>query len=89
MAWTIELTPRAERSLDKIDRQVAARILNYLYGRLANSEDPFALGKPLLGPEHENMWRFRVGDYRILTRIQRDIVTVFVVEIGHRREIYR
>lgn len=89
MAWTIELTPRAERSLDKLDHQVAARVLNYLYGRLANSEDPFVLGKALLGPEHENMWRFRVGDYRILTRIQRDIVTVFVIEIGHRREIYR
>jgi mRNA interferase RelE/StbE len=89
MAWRIELTPRAERSLEKLDRQVSARILEYLYGRVATSKDPFAMGKPLLGPEHENMWRFRVEDYRILTRIQRDIVTVFVVEVGHRREIYR
>lgn len=89
MVWTIELTPAAERSLEKLDRVAAARIIKYLYGRLASSENPFKIGKALHGPEHENMWRFRVGDYRILTRIQSDIVTVFVVEIGHRREIYR
>ena len=89
MAWKIEFTPRAERSFNKLDHEVAGRVLNYLYVRLAKSEDLFKLGKALLGPEHVNMWRFRVGDYRILTRIQRDIITVFVVEIGPRRQVYR
>ena len=89
MAWKIEFTPRAERSLSKLDKQVAARVLKYLHGRLAQSDDLFKLGKALLGPEQVNMWRFRVGDYRILTRIEREVVTVFVVEIGHRREVYR
>ena len=89
MAWKIEFTPRADRSLEKLDRQIADRIVTYLHDRVANADDPFKLGKALLGPEHANMWRFRIGDYRILTHIERKVVTVFVIEIGHRREVYR
>ena len=89
MAWKIEFTPRADRSLEKLDRQIADRIVTYLQDRVANADDPFKLGKALLGPEHVNMWRFRIGDYRILTHIERKVVTVFVIEIGHRREVYR
>ena len=89
MAWKIELTPLAEKNLDKLDRQVARRILSFLHGRLALLDDPRSLGEALKGSELGEFWKYRVGDYRIISRIEDEKVTIFVVRIGNRREVYR
>ncbi len=88
MAWTIEYTETARRELRKIDKPVARRILDFLDNRVAKQDDPRKLGRALSGPLG-NLWRYRVGDYRVICNIQHQTVTVLVLRIGHRREVYR
>ena len=89
MAWVIELDRAAERELDKLDPQVARRILAFLYERLAQSDDPRSLGEALAGRTLGGFWKYRVGDYRVITSIEDGKLTVLVLKIGNRREVYR
>ena len=89
MAWKIELTPPAIKQLDKLDPQVARRLLVFLRDRLAKLDDPRSLGEALKGSELGEFRKYRVGDYRIIASIEDKIVTIFVVRIGNRREVYR
>lgn len=88
MAWTIEFVPAAAKELKALDRTVAARIVRTLEQRVAKSDDPRALGAALAG-EHAGYWRWRIGDYRVVARIEDERVTVLVVRVAHRREVYR
>lgn len=88
MAWTIEYTDTARDQLHKLDRQVARRILDYMDERVAHLEDPRSTGKALKGPLG-GLWRYRVGDCRVICDIQDGALRVLVVQIGNRREIYR
>ncbi len=89
MAWQIEITATATRQLSKLGKPEARRIVEFLRIRIASLTDPRQTGKALKGPQFGNLWRYRVGDYRLLCEIQDDRVIVLVLEIGHRREIYR
>jgi mRNA interferase RelE/StbE len=89
MAWKVELTPLAEKNLDKLDPPIARRILSFLHGRLAVLDDPRSLGEALKGSELGEFWKYRVGDYRIIASIEDKQLTIFVVRIGNRREVYR
>jgi mRNA interferase RelE/StbE len=84
LAWRISFTPQAQRDLGGIDPQNARRIIGYLRDRVAL--DPRALGGPLKGQLRE-FWRYRVGDYRILARVEDDQMLVLVVKIRHRSEV--
>ena len=88
MTWTIEYTRTAETQLRKLDRQVARRILDYLDDKIAPLENPRTRGKSLSGPLGE-LWRYRIGDYRVLCEIQDNVMRILVVEAGHRRQIYK
>jgi mRNA interferase RelE/StbE len=88
LAWTIEYTETARRELRKLDKPIARRILDFLDDRVAKQDDPRKLGQALSGPLGR-LWRYRVGDYRIICDIQHEIVTVLVLRVGHRREVYR
>lgn len=88
MAWTIEFAPEAAKELRKLDKREAGRILRTLEERIATLEDPRALGAPLTG-EHSGYWRWRIGDYRVIARIEDGRVVILVVRVGHRREVYR
>lgn len=88
MAWRIELTNDAVRQLKKIGHTDAKRIRDYLRSRVQPLEDPRQLGKPLSGHLSE-LWRYRVGDYRIIASIEDDEVRILVIRVGHRRDIYR
>lgn len=89
MAWQIELSPGADRDLDQLDPQHARRVLKFLNERLARLESPRSVGGPLEGPRFEGLWRYRVGDYRVICSIEDERLVVLVIEIGHRREVYR
>jgi mRNA interferase RelE/StbE len=89
MAWKIELSRQAERDLDDLDPQIARRMLRFLYERIARQENPRSTGQALAGSLLGHLWRYRVGNYRLLCEIQDQRLVVLVVEIGHRREIYR
>jgi mRNA interferase RelE/StbE len=89
MAWRIEIDPAAERELAKLDRQVELRILKFLRDRVAVLDDPRSIGEALVGPKFGELWKYRVGDYRIVAHIEDDLVVILVVRVGHRREVYR
>ena len=87
MDWTIEYTATAKRELKKMDRQIAKRILNYLDERVANSKDPRSSGKALTGPL-SGLWRYRVGDCRIICEIQDEVLLILVLKVGFRSDVY-
>ncbi len=89
MAWKIEFSAQAARELDKLDPPQAKRILNFLHERLAPLENPRSIGQALRGSELGEFWKYRVGDYRLICKIEDDQVLILVLRIGHRREIYR
>ncbi len=89
MAWKIELDPAVERELDKLDPQIARRILKFLFERLAVQDDPRSIGEALKGARLGEFWKYRVGDYRIIANIEDGALTILIVRIGNRREVYR
>jgi mRNA interferase RelE/StbE len=89
MAWKIEFSVEADREFKKLDPQHAKRILKFLRDRVAKLENPRSLGKPLQGSRLGEFWRYRVGDYRLICKLEDDRLLVLVLGIGHRREIYR
>lgn len=89
MAWKIELDQAAERELDKLDPQVARRILSFLYGRVAQLDNPRSIGEALKGSKLGVFWKYRVGGYRIISSIEDGALRVLVVKIGNRRAVYR
>jgi mRNA interferase RelE/StbE len=89
MAWKIEVSPAADSELKKLDAQHARRILKFLHDRLANLDDPRSVGKALQGSRLGEFWKYRVGDYRLICKIEDDRVVVLVLRVGHRKENYR
>lgn len=89
MPWIIKYTESAQRQLKKLDKSVALRVLDYMDERVAVLADPRVAGKNLVGPKLGSYWRYRVGDVRVICDIQDQEVLILVVEIGHRREVYR
>jgi mRNA interferase RelE/StbE len=89
MAWRVEFDRVAERDLDKLDPQAAKRILAFLHGRVSVLDDPRSIGEALKGSKLGEFWKYRVGDYRIISLIEDKVLRILVVRIGNRREIYR
>ncbi len=89
MGWKVEFDRAAERDLDRLDHQVAERLLLFLYHRVAGADDPRSLGEPLKGSTLGDFWKYRVGDYRIVASIEDKALRVLVVRIGNRKDVYR
>lgn len=89
MAWVIKYAETSQRQLKKLDKSIALRVLDFMDERVAQLDDPRSLGKNLVGPKLGSYWRYRVGDVRVICHIKDEVVTILVVEIGHRREVYR
>ncbi len=89
MAWKIRFVPAAERELDKLDKPVAQRILMFLTERLAPSDNPRSLGAPLTGSKLGDFWKYRIGNYRVIASIEDDIVTILVLKVDKRNDVYK
>lgn len=89
MAWSVELAESADRELGKLDAQHRKRILNFLHGRVAKLDDPRSLGEALRGSRLGEFWKYRVGDYRLICKIEDERLAVLVLRVSHRKEIYR
>ena len=85
MAWTVRFTSAAEKQLSKFDRPVQRRIFDFL--ETVADGDPRDNGKALQGDSHA--WRYRVGDYRVICDLVDRAMVVYVIRVGHRREVYR
>jgi mRNA interferase RelE/StbE len=86
--WKVEITRGAEKQIKKLDRTAQTAILRFLKERLQPAENPRQWGKPLHG-EKGGLWRYRVGDYRLICDIQDEKITVLVLRVGHRKDVYR
>lgn len=88
MTWSVEWDDAARRELRKLDRTIQQRILRFFRERVMVDDDPRRFGKAL---QHElqGLWRYRIGDYRVICQIQDERITVLVLAVGHRRHIYR
>lgn len=86
-SWRVETTAEFDRSIRKLDRTVASRIISYLEA-LHELEDPRQRGKALAG-ERRGYWRYRVGEYRVLVRLEDDRMVILAIGVGHRSEVYR
>ena len=87
MKYRVEYTKTAVRQLKKMDKKIAVFILSYIEEKLLDCENPRLFGKALQGNLNDK-WRYRVGDYRILVKIEDDVVVITIVEVGHRKNIY-
>lgn len=88
MAWTIDYADTARSQLRKLDKQTARRIVDYMDERIADLENPRSAGKALTGPLG-GLWRYRVGDCRVICDIQDGALRVLVVQVGNRRDVYQ
>jgi mRNA interferase RelE/StbE len=88
VTWTVEVAPRAARDLAALGRAEQTRIRRYLAERRATEEDPRRLGHSLSGPL-AGLWRYRVGNYRLICRIKDGRCVVLVLTVWHRREVDR
>jgi mRNA interferase RelE/StbE len=85
----IELDEAAKKDLAKLDKTIAKRITAFLRNRVATLDDPRSIGEALKGERLGEFWKYRVGDYRIISRIEDDILRILVVKIGNRNKVYR
>ena len=86
--WTIEISRTAEKQISKLNHQAQSSILGFLREKLIAVEHRRLLGKPLHG-DKGGLGRYRVGDYRLTCDIRDERITVVVLEVGHRKDVYR
>lgn len=89
MVWQIKFDDASRKDLAKLDKQIARRITAFLRERVAVLDDPRSIGEALKGSKLGEFWKYRVGDYRIISTIEDGALCVIVVKIGNRREVYR
>lgn len=87
MAWTIEFNPHAQKQLKKLNKTVARRIIDF-FTVLEALPDPRMKGKALQGTL-KPYWRYRIGDYRAIVKIEDKCLTIVVLDVGHRKSIYK
>lgn len=88
MKYKVQFTKRAMKDLKKLDRSTSALILGWVRKNLENCENPRIHGKGLTA-NRSGQWRYRVGDYRLLAEIEDNIITILILSIGHRSDIYK
>lgn len=88
MTWKVEFDDRALKELRKLDLQVQRQILRFLRQRVATPDNPKRFGKPLSG-DRLGLWRYRIGSYRLICRIEENRIVVLVLGVGHRKDVHR
>ena len=89
MAWTIEIDPAAAKEQNKLDSVSVRRILKFLHERVSRLDDPRSIGEALKGSKLGEFWKYRVGDYRVISRIEDGKMLILVIKIGNRRDVYK
>lgn len=89
MAWKIELSAQVGRDLAKLDPPQSKRILKFLHERVAPLDNSRSMGQALQGSRLGEFRKYRVGDYRLICKIEDNQLLILVLRVGHRKEIYR
>ena len=88
MRYSVKFEKQALKSLKDIDKKQSKLIMTWIENKLDGCENPRRLGKPLKGKLNE-YWRYRVGQYRVLVEIKDDKLMIVMINIGHRKDIYK
>lgn len=88
MGYRVEFSEQGKKDLKKLDSSVQKMIFRWIKKNLVDCEDPRVHGKSLVGNK-KGIWRYRVGNYRLLCNIEDEVLIILVLEIGHRSEIYK
>ena len=86
--YQVKILESVEKEFRKMDRQTVRIIKNWIVKNLVDTEDPRKKGKALSG-NLNGIWRYRIGDYRLFAKIEDEILTVFLFDIGHRKDVYK
>ena len=84
--WTIKFTKKSQKELQKLDKPIQHKIITEL-DKILLLEHPRDSGKSLTG-SLSGLWRYRVSDYRIIAEIEDNVLTIVVVRVAHRKEVY-
>lgn len=83
----VVFSPKAKKAFLKLDKTIQRQIQKFIM-KLEDMSDPRATGKLLIG-NFLGFWRYRVGDYRLLCKIVDKELVIVIIEIGHRRDVYK
>lgn len=87
MSFTVKISDKARKHLEKLDQPVRKLILNWLNKNIQGTDNPRSKGRGLVG-DHSGEWRYRVGKYRIIVDICDNELIVLVITVGHRKNVY-
>jgi mRNA interferase RelE/StbE len=88
MKYTVEFSESALKSFKNLDRTTRCMLLAWISKNLNGIENPRARGKALTS-DLSGLWRYRIGDYRIIAEITDSTLTIVILEAGHRSKIYK
>ena len=86
--YHVDILPQAQKAIDKLDRKIRERILNWINKTLESCENPRQYGLALHG-NLKGKWRYRVGDYRLIAEIHDDEILILIVDVDKRNDIYK
>ena len=79
---------KIKKDLKKLDKQTLKALFNWIEKNLCNTDDPRSKGKALVGNK-KGYWRYRIGDYRLITKIEDDKLLIIAINFKHRKEVYK
>ena len=87
MNYKVLFSEEAKKQLKKLDKHISILIITWIRKNLQECENPRQHGKPLVA-NRTGQWRYRIGDYRLICEIIDDEITILILEVGHRKNIY-
>ena len=87
MTYQVDYSPHAVKALEKMDKFTRRMILEWIEKNLVGCSNPRVHGKPL-SANRAGQWRYRIGDYRIIAKIEDGKLLILIITVGHRREVY-
>ena len=87
MNYKVLFSEEAKKQLKKLDKHISILIITWIRKNLQGCDNPRQLGKPLVA-NRIGQWRYRIGDYRLICEIQDEEITILILEVGHRKNIY-
>ena len=88
MKYSVEYATQAVRELRKMDRPIQKILLAWIEKNLVDCDDPRSYGRALTA-NHKGIWRYRIGEYRVLAEIDDGRIVILLLHIGHRKEVYK